>query len=141
MAFGDGGNAERADRLATRALGGDEAGGTQAAQVPRDERLREAGELNELGDGGRASGEATHHLEAVGIAEGTVHAACRLDDVTLPRKAGDGGARGGWQCGNVLCAHRSGSLYEFPLMRRRGGVAGSWIVTPRPGGVAYVARA
>ena len=89
--------------------------------MPRDERLREAGELNQLGDGGWASGKATHHLEAVGIAEGTVHAARRLDDVTLPRKAGDGGARGGGECGDVLCAHRSRSLYEFPLMRRGGG--------------------
>lgn len=66
--------------------------------MPRDERLREASELNQLGDRGGASGKAAHHLQAIGIAEGTVYAARRLDDVTLPRKAGDGGARGGGEC-------------------------------------------
>jgi hypothetical protein len=50
----------------------DEAGGAQAAQVPRDERLREVDVPHEVRDGPFTLGEALDEPQACGIGQGLV---------------------------------------------------------------------
>jgi hypothetical protein len=61
--------AEGADRLAATPARGDQARGTQPAEVPTHQRLRQADVLDEIPDGGRAAGEATDDAQAVDVGE------------------------------------------------------------------------
>jgi hypothetical protein len=61
--------AEGADRLAAASARGDQARGTQPAQVPAHQRLRQADVLDEIPDGGRAAGEAPDDAQAVDVGE------------------------------------------------------------------------
>jgi hypothetical protein len=61
--------AEGAHRLAAAPARGDEARGTQPAQVPAYKRLRQADMLDEIPDGGRAAGEAPDDAQAVDVSE------------------------------------------------------------------------
>ena len=68
----EGSRQEPADRLATDAAGLDEAGGAEAADVPRDERLRQADVVDELGDRRLGAGKPLDDPEAVHVSEGLV---------------------------------------------------------------------
>jgi hypothetical protein len=82
--------AEGADRLAAAPARGDEARGTQPAQVPAHQRLRQPDVLDEIPDGGRAAGEAPDDAQAVDVGE------CLMEQPQLAKIIGlvdDGGER------------------------------------------------
>jgi hypothetical protein len=67
--------AEGADRLAAASARGDQARGTQPAQVPAHQRLRQADVLDEIPDGGRAASEAPDDAQTVDVGERLVEQA------------------------------------------------------------------
>ena len=68
----EGGRQETADRLAADPPGLDEAGGAEAADMPRDERLRQADVVDELGDRRLGAGEPLNDPQPVHVSEGLV---------------------------------------------------------------------
>ena len=82
---------ERADDLSARAARLDQAGHLEPAQVPRDERLRQVHEVDEVRHGRRLLRQPGDDPQARGVRERLVHDG-RLEQVL--RRRGDGGDRG-----------------------------------------------
>jgi hypothetical protein len=86
---------EPADGLATDPPGLDEAGGAQAADVPRHERLRQPDVVDELGDAGLGASEALDDAQPVHVREGLVEGAQRSQFLRLVDDGRDGAANAG----------------------------------------------
>src|SRR5512140_1529747 len=70
----------------------DDARGLELGEMPADERLAEADELDQLTDRGRARGHALDHAQAVHVGEGLVEVAQLAQILGLIDDRGDGGA-------------------------------------------------
>jgi hypothetical protein len=97
--FGEGFLAQAADGLAAFAAGLHDARGTEAAEMPRDERLAEADMGDQLGDGCLAGGQAAHDAQAVHVGHDLVECAQLAQVVGLGDGRGDGAADPGWRGG------------------------------------------
>jgi len=103
--FGDRLGAQRADGLTAGALAGHKTGAAESAEVPTDQRLREAGRLDQLGDGGWTLGESADKIQPIGVSKGAVDTTRRLNNVALASEL----VRGGMERRNALGGHREAS--------------------------------
>ena len=124
--FGERLLAQAADRLAAVPARLDHAGGAEAAEVPRHERLRQPDMRDELGDGGLAVGEPAHDAQTVDVGHDLVEGTQLAEVFGLGDGRGDGaadpGGRGGQGWGSGWGGapwHINHGLYQSPLMLRR----------------------
>jgi hypothetical protein len=88
--------AESADRLAAAAPGLDDTSASQAAEVPRDERLRQPDMSDELRDGRLALRQAPDDPQPVDVGHDLVEGAQLAEVFGLGDGGGDRAADSGW---------------------------------------------
>ena len=104
---------QRADDLAARSTRLHQAGHPQPAQVPRDQRLRQVHEVDQLRHRGRRLGEALEDAQPRGVGQCLVHDG-RLAEVL--RRGGDGRDRGA-DAGGAGHEDRRGSSFGAAVQR------------------------